>query len=352
MADAAANGWGAHCYDYIERFQQAFCLELKVPYAIATSSCTGALHMGLAALGIGPGDEVILADSNWIATAAPIVHLGAKPVFVDIKADTWCIDPSAVEAAINSRTKAVVVTHLYGNVCDMNVLLDIARRFDITLVEDAAEAIGSYFQNTAVGTLGRFGCFSFHGSKTICTGEGGMFVTHDQSLFEKVLTLSNHGRSRFQIRQFWPEVIGYKYKISNLQAALGYAQMQRMNELVERKRQILVSYQERLAGIGCIRMNPELPGTRIGAWMPTVVFADESGIEAQTVVKRFQEQQIDGRVFFHPLSSLPMFGSQHHQSVAADIARRAVNLPSFFDMQDWQIDRVSETVKSLVNESH
>lgn len=350
MADAAANGWGEHCYDYIERFQRVFTQALKVSYAIATSSCTGALHMGLAALGIGPGDEVILAECNWIATVAPVVHLGAKPVFVDINRDTWCIDPQAVEAAIGPKTKAIIATHLYGSVCDMSRLLALARRFNLPLIEDAAEAIGSEFQNQAVGTLGRFGCFSFHGSKTICTGEGGMFVTQDADLYEKVLTLSNHGRSRTQTKQFWPEVIGFKYKISNLQAALGYAQTQRVDALVKRKREILKAYQEVLSDVHGIQMNVELPGTRIGAWMPTVVFAKESGITAQRMVQKFQECQIDGRVFFHPLSELPMFGSQSEPSVAADVSSRAVNLPSFHDMEDWMIEKVAQTIRCVVHE--
>ena len=136
--DAARNGWGDHCYEYIHRFEEAFRQHLGVKYAIATSSCTGALHMGLAALGIGPGDEVILADTNWIATAAPIVHLGAKPVFVDILPDTWCLDPNLVEAAITPRTKAIIAVHLYGNLCDMDRLLAIGEKYGISVIEDKA----------------------------------------------------------------------------------------------------------------------------------------------------------------------------------------------------------------------
>ena len=345
MADAAANGWGEHCYDYIERFQLAFQQSLNVPFAIATSSCTGALHMGLAALGIGPGDEVILADSNWVATVAPVVHLGAKPVFVDILSDTWCIDPEAAEAAITPRTKAIVATHLYGSVCDLKRLQEVCATHGLFLIEDAAEAVGSSFKGQAVGTFGHFGCYSFHGSKTICAGEGGMFVTHDADLHEKVLTLSNHGRRRGDQRQFWPEVIGFKYKMSNLQAALGYAQTLRVAELVDRKREILSSYKNLLGSVAGLQMNVEHDQTRIGAWMPTVVFAPETGLSGARMVELFQSRRIDGRVFFHPLSSLPSFGSSVGQPVAADIARRAVNLPSFHDMTESQIARVAETVK-------
>lgn len=211
--DAARNGWGEHCYDYIHRFEAAFRAPLGVRHAIATSSCTGALHLGLAALGIGAGDEVILADTNWIASVAPVVHLGATPVFVDILPDTWCLDPALVEAAITPRTKAILAVHLYGNLCEMDRLLDIGRRHHLAVIEDAAEALGSQWRGRRAGSLGRFGAFSFHGTKTLTTGEGGLFVTDDDAVYERVLTLSNHGRARGQTRQFWPDVVGYKFKI-------------------------------------------------------------------------------------------------------------------------------------------
>src|SRR5438128_1012033 len=161
--DAAANGWGERCYEYIGRFEALFREHLGIKHAIATSSCTGALHMGLAALGVGPGDEVILADTNWIATAAPITYLGGNPVFVDIKPDTWCLDPQIVEQAITSKTKAIVAVHLYGNLCEMNELLAVGRRHGIPVIEDAAEAIGSVYHGHRAGSMGTFASFSFHG---------------------------------------------------------------------------------------------------------------------------------------------------------------------------------------------
>src|SRR5690606_32765347 len=164
------------------------------------------------------GDEVILADTNWIATAAPTVHLGATPVFVDILPDSWCIDPAAAERAITPRTKAIVATHIYGNVCEMDTLLKLADLHGVPLIEDAAEAIGSAWRGRPAGSMGLFGTFSFHGTKTITTGEGGMFVTNDPALFERVLTLSNHGRAKGQSKQFWPDMVGFKYKMSNIQA--------------------------------------------------------------------------------------------------------------------------------------
>ena len=240
--DAVTNGWGEKCYEYIYQFEEAFKPHLDVGYAIATSSCTGALHMGMAALEVGPGDEVILADTNWIAVASAIVYSGAKPVFVDILPDTWCIDPAQVERAITPRTKAIIAVHLYGNLCDMNELLAIGEKYGIPVIEDAAEAIGSIFHGKRAGSIGKFGTFSFHGTKTLTTGEGGMFVTNDKKLYERVLVLSNHGRFQGQAKQFWPDMVGFKYKMSNVQAAIGCAQIERVDELILRKRSILSYY--------------------------------------------------------------------------------------------------------------
>ncbi len=347
--DAARNGWGERCYDYLVRFEALFKQHLGVKHAIATSSCTGALHLGMAALGIGEGDEVILADTNWIASVAPVVHLGATPVFVDILEGSWCLDPSRVEAAITPRTRAILAVHLYGNLCDLDRLRAIGNAHDIPVIEDAAEAIGSQWHWQRAGSLGRFGAFSFHGTKTLTTGEGGMFVTNDDALYESVLTLSNHGRARGQTRQFWPDLVGFKYKMSNVQAAIGCGQMERIDVLIERKRAILRRYAELLAPCDSVRMNPEPAGTVNGAWMPTAVFARSTGITRERLQQAFAAESIDARVFFHPLTTLPMFGSQSGAPRAADIAARAVNLPSFHDMTDDQQQRVVGVIRTLID---
>ena len=347
--DAAANSWGDRCYEYITRFEEAFKTHLGVKYAIATSSCTGALHMGLAALGIGPGDEVIMADTNWIATAAPIVHLGAKPVFVDILPNSWCLDPEWVDQAITPRTKAIIAVHLYGNLCDMDRLLAIGEKHGVPVIEDAAEAIGSVYHGKRAGSMGRFGAFSFHGTKTITTGEGGMFVTNDADLYDHVLTLSNHGRARGQTKQFWPDRVGFKYKMSNIQAAIGCAQIERIEEIVSRKRDILRYYRERLEILPGVSMNPEPVGKINGAWMPTVVFDKRTGIKREDLQTAFAEENIDARVFFYPLSSLPMFEDQPQNKWAKDIPKRAFNLPSYHGMKDSDQQHVVEVILSLLD---
>ena len=347
--DAAENGWGDRCYAYIYRFEEAFKAHLGVQYAIATSSCTGALHMGMAALGIGPGDEVILADINWIATAAPIVHLGARPVFVDILPDTWCIDPSLAERAITPRTKAIIAVHLYGNLCNMDQLLAIGKKHGIPIIEDAAEAIGSVYHGKRAGSMGTFGTFSFHGTKTITTGEGGMFVTNDAALYEHVLTLSNHGRSRKQTKQFWPDMIGFKYKMSNIQAAIGCAQMERIEELVGRKREIFKVYADSLLKLRGVSMNPEKPGTVNGYWMPTVLFNPSAGVTREMLQSAMVAEGADARVFFHPLSSLSFFLSKVSTPVASDIPQRAINLPSYHEIKDSDLVRVVNVVCDVLD---
>ena len=347
--DAARNGWGARCYDYIDRFERDFREHLGTSHAVATSSCTGALHLGLAALGLGPGDEVILADSNWIASVSPIVHLGATPVFVDVLEDTWCVDPERVADAITPRTKAILAVHLYGNVCDMDALLALGQRHGIAVVEDAAEAIGSKWKGARAGGLGRFGSFSFHGTKTMTTGEGGAFVTNDEALHERVLTLSNHGRARGQDKQFWADEIGYKYKMSNVQAAIGCAQMERIEELIERKRAIMAGYRERLGKRPGLHLNPEPEGTVNGSWMPTVVFDEELGLTRERLLSAFSQADIDARVFFWPLSGLDMFEAVPENRNAWSIPERAINLPSHHDMSDDDQDRVVAVIDGLLD---
>lgn len=347
--DAAANGWGERCYEYIERFERIFREHLGVKHALATSSCTGALHIGLAALGIGPGDEVILADTNWIASAAPVVHLGAKPVFVDVLPDTWCIDPDLAEAAITPSTKAIIAVHLYGNLCEVDRLLEIGRKRGVPIIEDSAEAIGSIWNGQRAGSMGLFGTFSFHGTKTVTTGEGGMFVTNDDALYETVLTLSNHGRARGQSKQFWPDMVGFKYKISNIQAAIGCAQMERIDELITEKRRIFHFYQGELSTVKGVRMNPEPRGTQNGFWMPTVVFDEETGVTCEKLQTALKDENADARVFFSPLSVLEFFDTAYNP-VAASLPGRSINLPSYHGITGDEQRRVLGALKRVLHE--
>jgi len=347
--DAAQNGWGENCYAYISRFEEMFREHLGVKHAIATSSCTGALHMGLAALDLKADDEVILSEINWIASAAPITYLGAKPVIVDVLEDSWCLDPAKVEAAITPKTKAIIAVHIYGNMCDMDALLEIGQRHNIPVIEDAAEAIGSQYNGKKAGAIGLFGTFSFHGTKTMTTGEGGMFVTNDDALYETVLTMSNHGRARSEkVRTFWPAMLGYKYKISNIQAAIGCAQLERIEDLIAQKRHIFSEYEKRLSHLP-LKLNPQPENMINGYWMPTIVVDEGVAFDRDKVIHHFQSHNIDARVFFWPLSMLSMFDDKPENTVSYDLYARALNLPSYHDITTDEIDRVCRILIEHIN---
>ncbi|MDR1086131.1 MAG: DegT/DnrJ/EryC1/StrS family aminotransferase [Deltaproteobacteria bacterium] len=350
VLDAAANGWGEHCYDYIERFENKFKDYLGVKHVLATSSCTGAMHLGLAGLKISPGDEIILADLNWIATVSPIVHLMAKPVLIDVLPDSWCLDPFAVKRAISKRTKAIIATHLYGNLCELHELLQIGQKYGIPVIEDAAEALGSYYDGRPAGSFGVFSTFSFHGSKTITTGEGGIFATNNTELFNRVLTLSNHGRKQGEKRQFWSERVGYKFKMANIQAAIGYGQMTRFNELIDKKRLVFSWYKERLKNLP-LMINPEPAKCKNGYWMPTVIIDKEINFDREALLTIFKENNIDGRVFFWPLSLLGIdtLVKYEDNKISYDLYSRGVNLPSYHDMTEKEVTRVAECLKISLN---
>ena len=346
VLDAAKNGWGKNCYDYVKKFENSIAKYLKVKYTISTSSCFGAIYLALKSLNIKQGDEVILADINWIATVAPIVHLKAKPIFVDIDINNWCISPREVEKKISKKTKAIIAVHLYGNVCDIYSLKKIAKKNKIPLIEDAAEAFGSSIDKKKVGTFGDFGCFSFHGTKTITTGEGGALVTNNKKLYDKALKLSNHGRSGK--KQFWSDEIGFKFKMSNIQAALGYAQIKRMNKILKKKISIFKDYKKGLKNQN-IKMNPKKKNEVNSYWMPTVILNEKKYISREKIFKVFKEKGIDNRVFFYPLSSLPMFKTQKKNINSYKIHKKGFNLPSYYDLKKKDVKFICRTLNKLLS---
>jgi len=231
----------------------------------------------------------------------------------------------------------------------MDRLLAIGVKHGIPIIEDAAEAIGSVYHGKRAGSMGRFGAFSFHGTKTLTTGEGGMFVTNDDDLYEKVLTLSNHGRARGQTKQFWPDMVGFKYKMSNIQAAIGCGQLERIDELINRKRSIFYRYRSRFSALRGLATNPEPAGTVNGAWMPTIVFDECTGVTREKLQAAFALANVDARVFFWPLSTLPPFEARIEHFNAIGIAERAINLPSYHDLVASEQDRIIDVVLSLVD---
>jgi perosamine synthetase len=353
-ADAAANGWYANANVYPARFERAFAEYLGVAYAVSLPSCTSALHLALAALDVRPGAEVIVPDASWIASSAPVEYVGATPVFVDIDKCSWCLDASAMERAITPRTKAVIVVHLYGNMADMDAVIAVARREGVAVIEDAAEAIGSEFRDRKAGSFGHIGTFSFHGSKTLTTGEGGMLVTNCREVYERVLMLRDHGRQPGD-RLFINHEIAFKYKMSALQAAFGLAQLERIDELVSRKREIFGWYAKYFAGVNGVTLNHEGTHTKNTYWMVTALFSPDLGLPKEALIEALRQRNIDSRPFFYPLSSLPAYrnlgGAERWRAqnpVAYAISPWGVNLPSGFNLREADVERVADSVNEII----
>lgn len=345
--DAIANGWGSKCYDYIYRFEKEFAAYQDSKYALATSSCTGAIHIALMALGIKAGDEVIVPEITWIASVEPVLYIGAKPVFVDVLPDTWCIDPSKIELAITNKTKAIIPVHVYGNLCEMDEIMRIAKKHGLVVLEDAAEALGSEYKGRKAGSIGDAGVFSFHGTKTMTTGEGGIMVTNNDKVLNRAKILNDHGRDPKIGKTFWMQEYGYKYKMSNIQAALGCAQLQRIKELTDKKREIFGWYKELLADLPCT-LNPELPGTKNTYWMPTAIFDESVKFDREALFAYMKERNIDSRPFFYPLSSLPMFDAKKDNIVSYEIYERGINMPSHHELTKEDVSYVCNTIKNFL----
>ncbi len=258
VVDAVTNGWNEHWSDYLVRFEQSFAQYVGTRFALATSSCTGALHLALLALGVGPGDEVIVPEVTWVATASAVSYAGATAVPVDVDPTTWCMDPASAERAITPRTKAIIPVHLYGHPTDMRAIRALADEHGLKVLEDAAPALGAEIEGRKAGSFGDVACFSFQGAKIMTCGEGGMLVTSDEALFERAKFLNDHGRD--PRRPFVIAEFGYKYKMSNLQAALGLAQLERIEEMIAKRRLIYQWYRRRLGGTADLAMNVERCG--------------------------------------------------------------------------------------------
>src|SRR3984893_15884906 len=354
VTDAVANAWYSNAGEYNARFEKAFAEHIGVRHAVTLPSCTSAIHLSLAALGIGPGDEVIVPDATWIASSAPVSYVGATPVFADIDADTWCLSAKSFEACITPKTRAVIPVDLYGGMPDMNAIRRIADAHGISIVEDAAEAIGSEYRGQPAGTLGDIGVFSFHGSKTLTTGEGGLVITDRDDLCERVLVLRDHGRPPGD-RMFYNSEVAFKYKMSAMQAALGLAQLERIHELIAKKRKIFEWYREKLSDIPGLTFNHEPEGVRNTYWMVTILLDAACGLDRMKLMEQLRSCGIDTRPFFFPLSELPAYWdteqarrARQRNSVAYSISPRGINLPSALKLERDDVQMICAAVKNII----
>jgi perosamine synthetase len=346
--DAALNGWNRHHSDYITRFQNKMAQFIGVPHTMATSSCTGAMHLALAALGVKAGDEVIVPEITWVATASAVCYVGAKPIFCDVDPQSWTATAETIERCITPRTKAIMPVHLYGHPCLMSPIMELAAKHNLHVVEDAAQSIGGEYRGKKTGSFGVFSAFSFQGAKAMVTGEGGMLLANNPELFTRAQILGDHGRDLH--KALFNNEIGYKYKMSNLQASLGLAQLERVDEIVGRKRQIFAWYKERLGDISEIQLNAELPECKNIFWMSSLVLSPSLAMTREELMIELKKRMIDTRPMFYPLSSMPMFEQQNNPN-AYHAGLRGINLPSGHERTEEEVDYICSHVREVLGKA-
>ena len=350
VEDCMRNGW--YNYNYVETFQKEFAAYHNRKYGVMTPNCTTAIHLFLTAMGIKEDDEVIVPECTWIATSAPISYLRAIPVFCDIEPKHWCIDPESVRRSITPRTKAVISVDLFGNMPLMDKLMEVCNEHGIPLIEDAAEALGSTYKGVRAGKFGIGSMYSFHRTKTVVTGEGGMLILDDDKLYERCMFLRDHGRKADGPAYYNYEVT-YKYMPFNLQAAMGYAQFQRIDELIAKKRWIFESYKERLGDIEDIQFNAEPEEGFNSVWITGLLIGKSYNMDKLEAMAKLKELGLPTRPFFYPLSSLPAYPGfeeiyRQRNRRAYDICSRGINLPGALIMTEEQIDRVCAGVRKIL----
>lgn len=341
VTDAVLSGWVSSRGKYLVMFEEQFASFCGTAHAVSVSNGTVALHLALAALDIGPGDEVIVPALTFIATANAVTYCGAHPVFVDIEPTSWNLDPDLVEAAITPRTRAIMPVHLYGQPCRIDRVLEIAERHGLAVIEDAAEALGAEFNGRRVGSFGHMGCFSFYGNKNITTGEGGSVVTNDERLNEKLRILRDHGMS--QTRKYWHDVVGFNYRMTNIQAALGVAQLERWDQISAAKIRISERYGE------CTRNEhlmtpPGWPESSSVCWIFTMMLNESTArVSRDELLAQLLAQGVDGRPAFYPIPAMPPYFEADWATrypVTTKVSAQGFSLPTYVDLSEQDLDRV------------
>lgn len=348
VVDAVKNGWYETFDVHTRKLEKKVADYLGVKYAIATHCCTLALHLSTASLGLRPGDEVICTDFSWVATAYAISYTGAEPVFVDIDPESWCIDPVAIRKAVTNRTKAIMLVHCFGHPAQMDEIMKIAKEYDLRVIEDAAPALGSEFKGKKTGTFGDLGCFSFHGAKLTVSGEGGILVTDNEELFKKASLLASMGRTDSKA-VFWSDSVGYQYTIANLTAALALAQVERIEELIEKKRQIFNWYYERLKDVPGIKIIKEKKDCKSNYCYPSILLGDNLSVSRDEVLRKLKGFNIHCRPGFPRMSRFPVFQQRFPNPEAAKAEKRGISLASAANLTEEDIDFVCDLIIKIVN---
>lgn len=347
--ECLATNWVSSKGKFVSEFEKKFAAFCGVKYGVSTCNGTAALHLALTAYGIKEGDEVIVPSLTFIATANAVTFTGAKPVFVDSSLDTWGMDSEEVRKVINSRTKAIIPVHLYGIPVDMEPIMELADKNDIFVLEDAAEAHGARYKGAMVGGLGHAACFSFYGNKIITTGEGGMVVTNDSKLADKMRLYRDHGMD--STKKYWHSVVGFNYRMTNLQAALGCAQLEKIDHILNDKKRIEREYLKRLENLPGIRFQPKQKCSENVTWMFSALF--DEGSNRDRIIAFLKDKSIEGNPFFHPIHKMPPYIRDNDLELvnAEHLSARGLNLPSYTGITEYEIDRVSQCIQAVVSDN-
>ena len=337
------NSWISSRGLFVTQFENGFATKICVEHAASVSNGTVALHLALMALGIGPDDEVIVPTLTYIASVNAVNYCNATPVFVDSLRDTWQIDPEDIRRHITPRTRAIMPVHLYGQACDMDAIMAIAKEHRLFVIEDCAEAFGTLYKGRHVGTFGDISTFSFFGNKTITTGEGGMVVSSNKTLIERARHLKGQGLATH--REYWHDVVGYNYRMTNIQAAIGLAQLERGDEFVSRKREIAALYVELLKETP-VEIHREAPNTYHSYWMISILVKHAD--LRDPLRKHLADADIETRPLFFPVHTMPMHSRNYRRHpVAEDLAWRGINLPSYPSLSDQQVTTICDEIRGF-----
>ncbi|MFH1210396.1 MAG: DegT/DnrJ/EryC1/StrS family aminotransferase [archaeon] len=342
VKDCIESGWVSSIGEYVTKFEDGFAAYSGVRHGISTSNGTVALHLALSALGIGKGDEVLIPDLTFIATANAVTYTGAKPVLVDVDPETWNMDASRLEEKVNDNTKAIIPVHLYGHPCDMQAIREVADKYGLKVIEDAAEAHGATYKGKRVGSLSDVSCFSFYGNKIITTGEGGICLTDDADLADRLRFLKDHGMSKD--RRYWHPEIGFNYRLTNIQAAIGLAQLENIDFIIMRKRLNASMYNKFLKDVKGITVPPEKEWATNVFWMYSILVDDDFKHSRDEVMHKLKENGIDSRPFFYPLHQMPPYFSTEKFEVSDRLSRQGVNLPSSIKLIHSDFERISSVI--------
>lgn len=348
VTDCLKTNWISSKGKYIEEFEERFANYCGGKYGISTTSGTTALHLALASLGIGSGDEVIIPTFTMISTAFAVVYTGAKPVLVDAEPETWNIDVTRIVEKITNKTKAVLPVHIYGHPCDMDPIMELAKKHNLYVIEDAAEAHAAEYKGRKAGSIGHANCFSFYANKIITTGEGGMVVTSDEKIAEKARALKDLAHS--EQKRFLHTDLGFNYRMTNIQAAIGLAQFEKIDELVERRRAHAYLYNSLLKGIDGIKLPPEKEWAKNVYWMYSILIENEFDMSRDELMQKLKEKDIETRTFFIPVHQQPVFRKMNlfngeTYPVAEGLSRKGLYLPSGSGLTTKQIEYICDVIK-------